>query len=105
MALVYDSMIDSLKKDAFKALTIYSPIITTLGLFASLTTLPCYTEQRALVLLLVNYVMASITVDLMLHNMAKKPFSIFKPVLILLVIPPVAYDCFGVSAEVERLLP
>ena len=102
---MYDSVIDSLKKDALKALTIYSPILATLGLFAAFTTLPCYTEQRALVLLLVNYVMASITVDLMIHNMAKKPFSVFKPVLVLLVIPVVAHHCFGVSAEVERLLP
>ncbi len=102
---MYDSVIDSLKTDPLKALKIYSPVLASLALFGVYTTMPVYTEQRGLVILFINYVIASMTVDLMLHNMAKKPFSVFKPVILLLVIPVVAYHGFGVSAEIERLLP
>ena len=105
MSLIYDAIIDSLKKDPVKAIKIYSPVLVSLGLFFAMTTLPCYTEQRGLVIFFVNYVLSSITIDLMLHNMAKKPLSVMKPVLILLVIPIVAYHVFGVSPQVERLLP
>lgn len=81
------------------------PCLTSLGLFFAITTLPCYQEQRGLVLLLVNYVLANIIWNLMIHHMTKKPFSLYQPTLILLVAPLVAHHLLGVSSDTERIIP
>ena len=103
--LVYDAIIDSLKADAKKAIYLFSPVLVCNGLYFAYTTLPCYEEQRGLVILFVNYVLASITLDLMVYNMTKKPFYALQPVLVLLLIPLVAHHVFKVDAVVERILP
>ena len=103
--MIFDSLYDSLKHDFKRTFYLYTPVLATIGLWYASTTLASYTEQRALVLLMVNYVLSSITINLMLHNMAGKAFSIFQPMLLLLLLPLVAHHFFEVDAEVERLIP
>ena len=68
-------------------------------------TLPSYTQQRALLCLMVNYVLSVITLNLMLHNMTGKSFSTAQPMLLLPLVPLVAYHLIGVSPEIERAIP
>ena len=44
---------------------------------------------------MINYFISGITVDLMLHNMAGKPFSSLQPKLLLLVAPFVVPQAFA----------
>lgn len=103
--MIFDALTETLKFDFFKALYNFLPVITCLSLFYAFTYLPCYNEQRGLIILLINYVISTITLNLMLFNMTGKPFSIIQPIILLPVIPLVAYHFIGVTPEVERLLP
>ena len=73
------------------------PVIGCLGTFYACTTLPSYQEQRALIILMINYVLSVITLNLMLHNMTGKKFSTAQPMLLLPLIPLAAYHLFEVS--------
>ena len=88
-----------------KTLYYYSPIITIFGLFFASTTLPSYQEQRGLIVLMINYVISYVTLNLMIHTMTGKPFSMFQPMVLLPAVPLVAYHYIGVSPETERFLP
>lgn len=103
--MMSESIIESLKCSVMKTLYYYSPIITIFGLFFASTTLPSYQEQRGLILLMINYVISYVTLNLMIHTMTGKPFSMFQPMVLLPAVPLVAYHYIGVSPEVERLLP
>ena len=37
-----------------------------------------YEKERAVILLLINFTLANVTLNLMLSNMAKKPFSLLQ---------------------------
>ena len=100
-----ESIVESLRCSVMKTLYYYSPIITLLGLFFASTTLPSYQEQRGLILLMINYVISYVTLNLMIHTMTGKPFSMFQPMALLPAVPLVAYHYIGVSPETERLLP
>jgi len=65
--------------------------------------LPCYPEQRGLTILMVNYVLSSIVVNLMVHNMTKKPFSVLQPTLLLLLVP-FAFHFAQVGPQVESMV-
>ena len=97
-------MTDSLWHDWKKALYLTSPILTCLGLYFALSGLPCYSEQRGLIVLMVNYTLAVMSLNLMLHNMTGKPFSPLQPMLLVPLAPVVAYH-MGVTGVFERLLP
>ena len=104
--MMFDSLYDSLKFNVRQAFKLYCPVVIAVVLFFAYTSLPCYNAQRGLILLLVNYVLANIIWNLMIHHMTKQPFSsIMQPSLILLIVPLVAYHCFDISGETERLLP
>ena len=100
-----ESLIESLKCSVKQSFYYYSPVIALLGLFFASTTLPSYQEQRGLILLMINYVLSYITLNLMLHTMTGKPFSPIQPMVLLPAVPLVAYHYIGVSPEVERLIP
>ena len=74
--MIFDALSDSIKKDWKRTVTLFTPVLVYLSLFYALTTLPCYTEQRGLIFLMINYVQSVITMNFMLYNMAGKPFSI-----------------------------
>ena len=88
---IWDSMVDSLKHDWKRFLYLYSPILASLSLYFALSTLPCYAEQRGLIILLVNYSIAVMSLNLMLHNMAGKSFSPLQPMLLFPLAPVVAF--------------
>ena len=88
---IWDSMSESLAQDWKRFLYLYSPVLTCLGLFFALSTLPCYAEQRGLIILLVNYSLAVMSLNLMLHNMTGKAFSPLQPMLLFPLAPVVAY--------------
>ena len=88
---IWDSVVDSLKHDWKKFLYLYSPVLACLGLYFALSTLPCYAEQRGLIMLLVNYSTAVMSLNLMLHNMTGKPFSPLQPMILFPLAPVVAY--------------
>ena len=88
---IWDSMVDSMKHDWKRFLYLYSPVLACLGLYFTLSTLPCYAEQRGLILLLVNYSLAVMSLNLMLHNMTGKAFSPLQPMLLFPLAPVVAF--------------
>ena len=93
-------------RENFKvSFSIFSPVLTCICLYLVMTTLPSYAEQRAVLILLVNYVISNISLSLMISTMTGKVFSnIVQPVIGLLIVPLVAYHGFGVAAETEILL-
>ena len=103
--MMSESIIESLRCSVKQTLYYYSPVITIFGLFFASTTLPSYQEQRGLILLMINYVISYVTLNLMIHTMTGKPFSMFQPMVLLPAVPLVAYHYIGVSPETERLLP
>ena len=88
-----------------KTIYYYSPPFMCLMCFYAYSTMPCYAEQHGLVILMINYAMADITLNLMLHNMAKKPFTFFQTNVFILLLPIVAYYTVGLSVEMERMIP
>ena len=100
-----DSLGDSLRVNPRETARYISPYLICLALYVAMSTLPSYLEHRAFVILFVNYVMAHMTFDMMLHNMADRKYSpIFQPLILLLVAPLLAYHVVGVTAETEKLL-
>ena len=100
-----DGLGEAMRKNFKAALVIFSPPAACTGLYLVMTTLPSYTGQRAMLILLVNYVISNITLSLMLNTMAGKKFSaLWQPVIGLLLVPLVAYHGLGVSSETEMLL-
>ena len=69
-----------------------------------MSTLPSYTEQRAILLLLVNFVIANVTFSLMLLNMTGRHYRILNPILLCVLAPLFAYHVLGLSAELETKL-
>ena len=103
--MIFDALVDSIKHDIKRAFYLYTPMVVTICLFFAQTTLPTYSEQRGMVILMVNYVIAVQTFNLMLHNMTGKSFSIAQPALLLLIVPLVAHYILEISAETQRMLP
>lgn len=95
---------ESMRKDWKKALVFYLPCFASYFGYLALTTLPSYAEQKAMVFLLVNFVNANMTLNLMLHNMTGKEFKIFQPSLLAIAAPLIAFHALQVSAETEILM-
>ena len=75
MLFIDDGLGEAMRKN-FKASAIYfSPVAACVGLYIAMSTLPSYTEQRAIVILFANYVISNITLGLMLNTMAGKSFE------------------------------
>ena len=96
-----DGLGEAMRKDLKASLIVFSPVATCVVLFIVMSTLPSYMEQRATLLLFVNYVISNITLSLMLNTMAGKNFSFLQPVIGLLIVPLIAYHGLGVSSETE----
>ena len=97
-----DGLGEAMRKDIKASLILFSPVATCIVLFIVMSTLPSYMEQRATVILFVNYVISNITLSLMLNTMAgKKFFPLIQPVIGLLIVPLIAYHGLGVSSETE----
>ena len=94
-----------MRADFKGSLVLFSPVAACVGIFFAMTTLPSYLEQRAIVMLLVNYVISNLTLSLMMNTMAGKRFTpMQQPVIGLLLVPLVAYHGFGASSELEQWL-
>ena len=98
LMMIVDSLYDSLKGDWKLTMYLYTPVMACLSLFYAITTLPCYIEQRGIIFLMINYVLSVITLNIMLYNMAGKPFSVLQPIILLLTVPLVAHLA-GVDAQ------
>lgn len=49
-----------------------------------------YEKERAVILLLINFTLANVTLNLMLSNMAKKPFSLLQASYLYPLLPVLA---------------
>lgn len=49
-------------------------MIICLGFYLAISTLPSYTEQRAVCIVFINYVIANVTFNLMMNLMAEKKY-------------------------------
>ena len=97
-----DGLGEAMRKNLKASAIYFSPVAACVVLYIALSTLPSYTEQRAVVILLVNYVISNITLSLMLNTMAGRHFEPLKQSIIgLLIVPLIAYHGFGVSSETE----
>ena len=105
VVFLYDSLVDSLKFDWKKTIYYFTPPFTCIMCFFGYSTMSCYAEQRGLVLLMINYAMADVTLNLMLHNMAGRSFSIFQFSIFMLLGPIIAFYTVGLSVEMERMIP
>ena len=92
-------MTDSLYHDWKKTLYLYSPVLFCLGCFFALSNLSCYLEQRGLMILMINYVLAVMCLNIMVHNMTGKPFSPFQTILLIPLTPLMAHYV-GASEDV-----
>ena len=99
-----DGLGEAIRTDCKTSLITFSPHAICVALFFMMTTLPSYTEQRAIVFLFVNYILSNITLSLMMHTMTGKKFSFIQPITLLLLVPLVAYHCMGASSEMEQWL-
>ena len=99
--MIFDSMTDSLKHSVKHTLLLYTPINLTLGLFFATTQLTMYKEQRALMILFFNLIIAVMTFNLMVHNMSGKAFSMFQPIVLLAAVP-LMVDLAGLEMSKEQ---
>ena len=94
-----------MRKNIKASLVLFSPAVACVALYLAMTTLPSYHQQRALVMLLVNYVLSNITFSLMLDTMTGKKFTAhFQPIIGLLLVPLISYHALGISAQTELWL-
>jgi hypothetical protein len=96
-----ENIVDSYKKQPVRTKEIILPVPIVIALYAMHTLLPSFASARAITFMHFNLVMAVITLDLMLYNMAAKPFMALNPALLLLFVPLVAYFGFRVSPQIE----
>ena len=62
-------------------------------------------EQRGLILMFFNLIIAVLTFNLMVHNMTGKSFSVFQPIVLLAVVPFVTHFYLDLPKEVDYRLP
>ena len=73
-----DGLGEAMRKN-FKASALYfSPVAACVALYVAMSTLPSYTDQRAILMLFANYVISNITLSLMFNTMAGKHFEPLK---------------------------
>jgi len=65
---------------------------------------PSYDNQRVILIILVNMVIADIILNLMLHNMTGRKFSPLQPALLIILIPSILILGFGLDGAVEEYL-
>jgi len=92
-----DALIDAYRKKPKRTMQFIAPIPIVIILYVLHTFLPSFTSAGAITIVHFNLVMAVVTLDLMLCNMASKPFMALNPALLLLVVPLVAF--FGFKVE------
>ena len=92
-----------MKVDLKHTMKLLLPILEIYVLFfVHVRYLESYNSSRALTILLFNFVLSIITLDLMLHNMTKKAYnSLLNPFLLLLVLPLAANM---VKPEIETMV-
>jgi len=83
----FDNLGECFSKEPKRSLWLLIPVFVLFGLGFLTSFTPQYLEQRALMVLLYNFVLATITLDLMLCNMAKRHFTVFQLPLLYLVLP------------------
>ena len=100
-----DGLGDALRTNSSKALKLACPAGICVALYFALTTLPTYEHQRAITLVLVNFAIANLTLNLMLSNMSGRKFSVvLQPAICTLLVPLAAYYLARVSPNTEMLI-
>jgi len=91
----YENLGELLAKEPKKSFWLLAPVIQmiTIGFFATFT--PQFEQQKALMVLLYNFVLAAITLDLMLANMTKRAFSQGQWPLIFCAAPVLNHFLYG----------
>jgi hypothetical protein len=88
LLFLQENVTDCLKGNFNHTMKLLLPLIGIFALFfAHVCFLESYQSSRALTILLFNFVLSIVTLDLMLHNMTKKAYSLLSPFLLMLVAP------------------
>ena len=93
---------DCITTSVSKTLYYLLPVLVMLGLAYSSSYTNSYESQRGYLILLTNFTLCNITLNLMLHNMAKKAFSVVQPALLYMIVPQVVF--FFVNPEWETII-
>ena len=99
-----DAQYASMSKNFKMTLVYFSPALITVVSYLAMVTLPSYKSQKAILLLLVNYILSNVALGMMLSGMTGKKTHFFPRILLLLFVPLFAYHVLGVSAETEMVL-
>ena len=91
MLFLYENLGDCMKESVSRSFWLFIPVVVVLieGFFLTYT--PSYINERAVLVVLLNFSLANITYNLMLTNMAKKPFKFLQMGYLFPLIPLVSY--------------
>lgn len=84
---VHDCIGELIFKETKKLCTLLIPLMELFALYFVHTFTHMYTDQRLIIALLYNFCMSSIILNLMLHNMTKRHYSMWQPSLIFIIAP------------------
>ena len=87
---MYENLGDCLKESVTQSLFYFLPAIVILALWYLLGSSASYLHERAVLIVLVNGVLANSILSLMLCNMCGRPFRQLRSEYLLLVVPLVA---------------
>jgi len=99
----YENLGDCLSKEPRKSFWYLLPVLEMSSLYILSTYTPMYLTQRTHLLLLFNFILASITLELMLCNMAKRHFKQFHLPLLFGALPVLSHY-LGLSDEFNQTL-
>ena len=88
---LWENWVESFRVDAKQSLYYISPAVFIFSLSYGLSYTTSYANERAVLVLLVNFVMTNVIFSLMLTNMAKRPFTLVQPAYIFLIVPLIAW--------------
>jgi hypothetical protein len=76
LLFLYENLGDCLKENPKATLYYFTPALVVALLAYLMSFTASYANERAVLVLLVNFVIANIVLQLMLTNMAKRPFKL-----------------------------
>jgi len=82
-----DNLGDSIRESAHKTYYYFSPCIGLGLIYYLISFTQTYADERAVVILLMNFIISNLCLSLMLTNMAKKPFSVIQTSFVFGIIP------------------
>jgi hypothetical protein len=73
---LYDNLGDCIKESSKKSLQLFTPVLVLIFEAYLLSYTVSYRLERAVLVLLINFCLANVTLHLMLTNMTKKPYKL-----------------------------